>query len=132
MGLASVGGGSSWKYKEVLYVYIQFQGGYSSSGPIPEHVSMLIKNILTKNNDENSLPGLPTIVSPTGYAGASQGSADMSSCGMLKLNNKTGTTNASVTALSDLLCVYGAHKGTTYTNGQTFTLNSGLYGFVKV
>lgn len=131
MGLASVGGGSSWKYKEVLYVYIQFQLGYNY-GPIPEHVSMLIKNILTKNNDENSLPGLPTIVSPTGYAGVAQ-FEDMSSCGMLKLNRPDRkTATAYVTALSDLLCVYGAHKGTTYTNGQTFTLNSGLYGFVKV
>lgn len=130
MGLASVGGGSSWKYKEVLYVYIQFQLGYKY-GPIQEHVSMLIKNILTKNNDENSLPGLPTIVSPTGYAGVAQ-FEDMSSCGMLKLNSNNKSDKASVTALSDLLCVYGAHKGTTYTNGQTFTLNSGLYGFVKV
>lgn len=93
---------------------------------------MLIKNILTKNNDENSLPGLPTIVSPTGYAGVAQ-FEDMSSCGMLKLNSTDGkTAKAYVTALSDLLCVYGAHKGTTYTNGQTFTLNPGLYGFVKV
>lgn len=129
MGYMSAAGGTLWEYEQILYVYIQFQGGYKY-GPIQEHVSMLIKNILTKNNDENSLPGLPTIVSPTGYVGVAQ-FEDMSSCGMLKLNSNAGTTNASVTALSDLLCVYGAHKGTTYTNGQTFTLNSGLYGFVK-
>lgn len=129
MGYMSAAGGTLWEYEQILYVYIQFQYGHGD--PIPEHASMLIKSILTKNNDENSLPGLPTIVNPTGYAGFEQ-FEDMSSCGMLKLNSNNKQAYASVTALSDLLCVYGAHKGTTYTNGQTFTLNPGLYGFVKV
>ena len=131
MGLTSVGGGTHWKYDEILYVYVQFQGGYGHAGPIPEHVSFIIKNGSTKNGESYALPGSPVIQNPIGYVGVGKGYDDMSSFGALKLEAKTGQSNAKFTALANLTCVYGANKGESYNKGEQLTLASGFYGFAK-
>ncbi|WP_295340923.1 hypothetical protein [uncultured Subdoligranulum sp.] len=131
MGYMSAAGGTLWEYEQILYIYIHFQGGYSSSGPIPEHTSFIIENGATKNDDSNSLSGCPIIKNPMGYAGFSNGYDDMSSFGALKLEAKTGQNNAKFTSLSNLICVYGTTKGKTYTKGEQFVLTSGFYGFAK-
>ena len=131
MGFTSVGGGTHWKYDEILYVYVQFQGGYGHAGPIPEHVSFIIKNGSTKNDESYALPGSPVIQNPIGYVGVGGGYDDMSSFGALKLEVMTGQSNAKFTALENLTCVYGANKGESYNKGEQLTLASGFYGFAK-
>lgn len=102
------------------YVY----DDYIVTDLIPEHVSFVLKNGSTKSDDSYALPGTPVIQNPRSFD-------DMSSFGALKLEAKTGQSNAKFTALTNLICVYGTTKDTNYNLGKQFVLNSGFYGFAK-
>lgn len=121
------GGGSAWKYDRYLLVWIQYQGGYGN-GPIEEHFSCVLVDGKSRS-DPSALDGGPKIENPMGYAGMSA-DINMSNEGLLTIHDNQHQVYNRVTAMRNILCVYGQYKGQTFTAGTDFYLYSGLHVFV--
>lgn len=120
------GGGSAWKYDRYLLVWIQYQGGYG--GPIEEHFSCVLVDGKSRS-DPSALDGGPKIENPMGYTGMSV-DINMSNEGLLTIHDNQDQAYNRVTAMRNILCVYGQYKGQTFTAGTDFYLYSGLHIFV--
>lgn len=121
------GGAPAWKYDRYLLVWIQYQGGYGH-GPIEEHFSCVLVDGKSKS-DPSAVDGGPKIENPMGYAGMSA-DINMSNEGLLTIHDNQHQVYNRVTAMRNILCVYGQYKGQTFTAGTDFYLYSGLHVFV--
>lgn len=121
------GGAPAWQYDRYLLIWIQYQGGYGN-GPIEEHFSCVLASGKTKG-DPSALDGGPKIENPMGYVGMKL-DTNMSNEGLLTIHDNQNQAYNLVTAMRNILCVYGQYKGQTFTAGTSFYLYSGLYVFV--
>lgn len=121
------GGAPAWEYDRYLLIWVQYQGGYGN-GPIEEHFSCVLASGKTKGNP-SAVDGSPKIENPMGYVGMNS-DTNMSNEGLLTIHDNQNLTYNLVTAMRNILCVYGQYKGQTFAAGTNFYLYSGLYVFV--
>lgn len=122
-----------YTYTEYLVACVGFQGGYSSTGPIPEHSYVYI-NYKTSTAESGRLQGHPYIIGDPQPGNSND--SDILGIGFLKISVKTGHNYQTYIALSRIKLVYSdsntSNVGTVYESGQSFDLNPGCHMFAKI
>lgn len=124
-----------YMYTEYFVACVGFQGGYSSTGPIPEHSYVYI-NYKTSAAESGRLQGHPYIIGDP--QPGNHDDNDILGVGFLKINEKTGQNYQTYIALSRIKIVYSNNStslsspGTVYEPGQSINLNPGCHMFAKV